>query len=149
MKKYFNFLMMALVVILTCVSLSSCSDDDEDPNDGWGDYYFQLYSVQTNLVDEDGNNLAISIKDEWKDQTGADSEYRTTIGHCNKNTAKEWFDKTIQAYIDAYTEAYCGKLVKDAVIYYNFSLGDYDGAFGTVSANATIKVTNDNVTIGH
>lgn len=35
MKKYFKFLMLALVAVLACVSFSSCSNnDDVDPNKG-------------------------------------------------------------------------------------------------------------------
>ncbi len=147
MKKYLNFLTMALVAIATCVSLSSCSKDEEDPNDGWADYYFQLYSVKTNLFDKDGNNIAISLYNGWKDEIGADSEYRKTIGHCDKNTAQGWFDQTIQAYVNTYRESYCGTLPKDGFISFTFSLRDYNDALGAAWDDATIKVTNDNVTI--
>lgn len=138
---------MSLVTIVTCVSLSSCSKDEEDPNDGWADYYYQLYNVGTNLVDKDGNSLAESLLNEWKDGVGADSEYRIKIGHCDRKTAQGWFDQTIQAQVDLYKEAACEKLPENGVINYRFVLGKYDGDDGDVLHEAIIKVTNDNVTI--
>ena len=65
MKTKIKYLMLTLVAVFACVSISSCSKDDDDPNQGIGNYYFQLYTVESNCIDANGNNIADALKSEW------------------------------------------------------------------------------------
>ena len=144
MKKYFKFLMLALVAVLACVSFSSCSNnDDVDPNKGIGNYYLQLYAVETNCVDKNGNSIAGNLKEEWIKANNADAQGKKAIGKADNETARNWFNQFISALVDGYNEAYAGKnlLPENGWILYSFSLGS-DASYGGASENAIIEITN-------
>lgn len=143
MKAKIKYLMLALVAVFACACLSSCSKDDDDPNKGIGNYYFQLSSVDTNCVGTDGKSVANALKEEWISSNNADTQGKISIGKCDNETAKNWFDQEITTLVDAYNTAYAGKglLPDNGYIRYTFYLGS-DASYGGATSYATIEVTN-------
>lgn len=142
MKTTIKYLMLALVAVFACVSISSCSKDDYDPNKLIGNYYFQLSNVETNCYDADGNNIADAAFKLWISTNKANAEGKITVGKVDIETASAFFDQNIKALVEAYDEAYRGKnlLPKNGYINYYFRLGS--DAPGVASRFATIEVTN-------
>lgn len=91
MKTTIKYLMLALVAVFACVSISSCSKDDDDPNMGIGNYYFQLYTVESNCIDANGNNIADALKSEWISANQADAQGKKTIGKTDNESARPDF----------------------------------------------------------
>lgn len=143
MKTTIKYLMLALVAVFACVSISSCSKDDDDPNKGIGNYYFQLSDVETNCIDANGNNLADAFKSEWISANQADAQGKKAIGKTDNESARAWFNQNINALVQAYDEAYRGKnlLPENGWILYSFTLGS-DASYGGATANAIIEITN-------
>ena len=108
MKTTIKYLMLALVAVFACVSISSCSKDDDDPNMGIGNYYFQLYTVESNCIDANGNNIADALKSEWISANQADAQGKKTIGKTDNESARAWFNQNINALVQAYDDAYRG-----------------------------------------
>ena len=143
MKTTIKYLMLTLVAVFACVSISSCSKDDDDPNMGIGNYYFQLSDVETNCIDANGNNLADAFKSEWISANQADAQGKKTIGKTDRESARAWFIQTINALVQAYDDAYRGKnlLPENGWIPYSFTLGS-DASYGGATANAIIEITH-------
>ena len=143
MKTTIKYLMLTLIAVFACVSISSCSKDDDDPNMGIGNYYFQLYAVESNCVDANGNNIADALMSEWISATQADAQGNVTIGKTDNESARAWFNQNINALVQAYDEAYRGKnfLPENGYINYYFRLGS-DASYGGANEYATIEVTN-------
>lgn len=143
MKTTIKYLMLTLVAVFACVSISSCSKDDDDPNKGIGNYYFQLYTVESNCIDANGNNIADALKSEWISANQADAQGKKTIGKTDNESARAWFNQNINALVQAYDDAYRGKnlLPENGWILYSFTLGS-DASYGGATANAIIKITN-------
>ena len=142
MKTKIKNLMLTFVVLLACVSISSCSKE-EDPNKGIGDYYFQLYGVETNCLDANGNNVADAFKSEWITANKADAQGKIAIGKTDNESARAWFNQNINALVQAYDELYCGKnlLPENGYVRYTFRLGS-DASYGGANESATIDVSN-------
>lgn len=143
MKTTIKYLMLTLVAVFACVSISSCSKDDDDPNKGIGNYYFQLSDVETNCIDANGNNYADALKSEWISANQADAQGKKAIGKTDNESARAWFNQNINALVQAYDEAYRGKniLPENGYINYYFHLGS-DASYGGANEYATIEVTN-------
>lgn len=144
MKTTIKYLMLTLIAVFSCVSISSCSkDDDDDPNKGIGNYYFQLYRVETNCIDANGNNIAEALKSVWISANQADAQGKKTIGKTDNESARAWFNQYINALVQAYDDAYRGNnlLPENGWILYSFTLGS-DASYGGATANAIIEITN-------
>lgn len=143
MKTTIKYLMLTLAAVFACVSISSCSNDEDDPNKGIGNYYFQLTRVETNCIDANGKNLSETFLSEWISANKADSKGKIEIGKCDNETAFDWFIQNINAMLQAYNEAYQGKnlLPENGYILYTFYLGS-DAQYGGASEYATIEVSN-------
>lgn len=144
MKKTIKYLMLTLVAVFACVSISSCSkDDDDDPNKGIGNYYVQLVGVETNCIDATGNNLADTFKSGWISENKADAQGKKTIGKTDNETARTWFNQYINALVQNADEEFRGKnlLPENGYVRYYFSLGS-DASYGGANENAIIEVTN-------
>lgn len=139
--------MLTLVTVFACVSISSCSKD-EDPNKGIGNYYFQLSNVETNCIDANGNNLADTFKSEWISANQADAQGKKTIGKTDNESARAWFNQNINVLAQLYDKAYRGKniLPENGYIRYSFYLGS-DASYGGANEYATIEVTNSGANI--
>lgn len=62
MKKSIKFLMLAFMTMLACVSLSSCSGDDEAEKKVEKDYYrLRLENLDTNCTDGDKYTINIAV----------------------------------------------------------------------------------------
>ncbi len=147
MKTKIKYLVFAFVALLTSVSFSSCSiDDDEDPNKGIGNYYFQLYSVDTNCIDANGNSIANAFKADWIKANNADSNGKKFIGKTDNETARKFFKDNINALVNAYDNLYRGNLPEGGWITCTFSL-DSDAAYGGARESAVIKITNFGATL--
>jgi hypothetical protein len=147
MKTKFKYFLLAVFTVLTGVSFSSCSnDDDEDPNKGIGNYYFQLYAVETNCVDANGNSIANALRDEWITANNADANGKKFIGKTDNETARNWFKQNISALVKAYSDAFVGKLPDGGYIIYSFVL-DSDATWGGARENAVIEITNSGATL--
>ena len=143
MKTTIKYLMLTLIAVFACVSISSCSKDDDDPNKGIGNYYFQLSDVETNCIDANGNNLADALKSEWISANQADAQGKKTIGKTDNESARAWFNQYINTWVQVYDEAYRGKnnLPENGWIRYSFKLYS-DASYGGATAYATIEITN-------
>jgi len=144
MKTKTKYLMLALVAVFTCVSFSSCRDDGEDPNKGIGNYYLQLYAVETNCVDANtGNSLADAFMAEWISANQADSEGIKKIGKIDNETARAWFNQYISSFVEANNEAFAGKnlLPENGWILYSFYL-DSDASYSGATEKVVIEVDN-------
>lgn len=142
MKKTFKYLMLALVAVFACVSISSCSkDDDDDPNKGIGNYYFQLTKVESNCLDANGKNIADAIESAWIAASHADAEGKKTIGKMDKETARTFFDNSISSLVNEYDKTFRGKLPENGYIRLMFYLGS-DASYGGANEYATIEITN-------
>ena len=144
MKKTIKYLMLTLVAVFACVSISSCSkDDDDDPNKGIGNYYVQLTGVETNCIDATGNNLADTFKSGWITENKADSQGKKTIGKTDNETARTWFNQYINALVQNADEEFRGinLLPENGYVRYYFSLGS-DASYGGANENAIIEVSN-------
>ena len=143
MKTTIKYLMLTLVAVFACVSISSCSKDDDDPNKGIGNYYFQLSDVETNCIDANGNNYADALKSEWISASQADAQGNMTIGKTDNESARAWFDQNINDLVQAYDDSYSGKniLPENGWIRYSFTLYS-DASYGGATANAIIEITN-------
>lgn len=137
MRKKVNFLMLTLIAMVASLAFSSCSKDDEPTEN----YYFQLTDVNTNGVDEEGNSMASSLKEQWMADNHADSQGKVTLGKYSRENAIKSFDLTIDALKSQYQEIYAGKnlLPQGCYIDYNFTLLTQSGSSVTSS---TIRVTN-------
>ena len=143
MKTTIKYLMLTLIAVFACVSISSCSKDDDDPNMGSGNYYFQLYRVETNCIDANGNNIAEALKSEWISASQADAQGNMTIGKTDNESARAWFDQTINYLVQVCDDTYRGKniLPENGWIRYSFRLYS-DASYGGATANAIIEITN-------
>lgn len=143
MKTTIKYLMLALVAVFACVSISSCTKDDDDPNKGIGNYYFQLFDVESNCIDANGNSIVDACWDEWVSANQADDQGKKIIGKTDKESARAWFNQTINALVQAFDEAYRGKnlLPENGYILYYFRLGS-DAPYGGANEYATIEVSN-------
>lgn len=142
MKTKVKNLMLALVAVLACVSISSCSKE-EDPNMGIGNYYFQLTNVESNCLDENGKNIADALKSAWISANNADAQGKMLIGKTDKESACARFTQNVDAQVKAHDDAYRGKnlLPKNGYIRLFFSLGS-DASYGGANESSTIEVTN-------
>lgn len=134
MKTTMKYLMLALVAVLACVSISSCTDDYDESN-----YYLKLYDVGTNLTDANGVLLNKAIKDEWDKANKADDYGRVIIGKMDEKTAINFFNQFIDNMEQGFDEAYRGKIIQGGIIRYYFSIGT---DHGPAVEYATIEVTN-------
>lgn len=146
MKKKVTFLMLAFIAVFASLSLGSCDKKDEPQN--VGDYYFQLYNVQTNLVNEDGQNLADALYQEWITNNNADSQGRISLKDMTRETAEASFDLTINELQKGYEAAYAGKdlLPQGGLIVYQFTLLT---SSGSRIESASIQVTNDGAIVNN
>lgn len=146
MKKTFKYLMLALVAVLACVSISSCSSDDDDPSKGIGNYYFQLTKVESNCADANGKNIADAFETAWIAANHADAQGKIIIGKTDNETAREMFDKLVDTQIKVNDDAYRGKnlLPANGYIRLSFRLGS-DASYGGANEYATIEITNSGV----
>lgn len=141
MKRKLNMLMLTLITLFACLSLSSC-DKDNDPILGES-AYIQLSSVDTNCLDASGNSIASAVKNEWISANKADSQGKILIGKTSLERAEELFDQNISSLRSQYYDAYVGKniLPEGGYITYNFAL-----IFGNAAIrHASIMITNDGV----
>lgn len=144
MKKTIKYLMFTLVAVFACVSISSCSkDDDDDPNKGIGNYYVQLVGVETNIVDATGNSIADALLSEWISANQADAQGKKNIGKIDNESALAWFNQYINAIVQALDEVYKGKnlIPENGYIRYYFSL-DSNASYGGATKRVIIEVTN-------
>ncbi|MCM1116000.1 MAG: hypothetical protein NC342_00470 [Pseudoflavonifractor sp.] len=141
MKTKLNMLMLTLITMFACLSLSSC-DKDNDPILGES-AYVQLTSVETNCLDANGNSIASAAKNEWISANKADSQAKVLIGKTSLDRAEELFDQNI-SFMRSQCYDFCdGKniLPEGGYITYNFAL-----IFGNAAVrHASIKITNDGV----
>lgn len=139
MKKKLNFLMLTFITMIASLSLISC---DKVDNELSGDtYYLQLTSVDTNLIAEDGQSLASTLKSEWIAANKASSDGKMSMGKLTYENAEKAFNNNISSMISQLNEVYAGKdlLPEGGYFTYNFSLvTKSEGPF----RRASIKVTN-------
>lgn len=143
MKTKIKYFMLTLVAVFACVSISSCSKNEDDPNKGIGNYYFQLYAVETNCIDANGNSLADFFMSQWITANNADEQGKISIGKTDNETARAWFNKMINAQVQVHDEAYRGKnlLPENGIIRLSFFMGS-DASYGGANEEATIEITN-------
>lgn len=148
MKTKIKYLMLTLVAVFACVSISSCSKDEDDPNKGIGNYYFQLYAVETNCIDANGKGLADFFMSQWIEANNADDQGKISIGKTDNETARAWFRKMVNAQVQVYDEAYREKklLPENGIIRFIFRLGS-DASYGGANEEATIEITNSGANI--
>lgn len=130
--------MLALVAVFACVSFSSCDAIEEDL--GIAEYYCK-YSVETNLVDANGNSMTPALMDALKAQAGND-ECVVKVGKTNKDKALEWFNATIDNELRTADAMYGGKnlLPEGGWIVYSYSL--YSDSSEGARKSASIEITN-------
>lgn len=142
MKKTFKYLMLALVAVLACVSISSCSkDNDEDPSKGMGNYYVQLHNFESNITDAKGNNIAELIKSEWLSMMQADSQGKKVIGKTDNENARMWFNQFVNETMQQFGEIGKTSIPENGYIRFSVSLGS-DASYGGANEFATIEITN-------
>ena len=143
MKTTIKYLMLTLVAVFACVLISSCSEDNVDPNKGIGNYYLQLSKVETNCLDANGKSIADACKADWISANQADAQGKKNIGKIDRESARAWFDQFISALVQAHDELYRGKklLPEGGYIRYYFSMGS-DAPNGGANEYATMEVTN-------
>lgn len=135
MKTKFKYLMFALVAVLACVSISSCSKED-DLSKGIGNYYFRLTNVESNCVDPN------EVYNYWVRDNNADSKGKLAIGRIDRQTAEEWFETTVTSLANAYSAAYEDKLPEGGLIRLTFYLGSDLESYGASGKYAYIEVRN-------
>lgn len=144
MKTTIQYLMLALIVVFTCVSISSCIDEEEDSNLGIGNYYFELVRVETNCIfDSVETNSPDYLYSQWISSNQTDAEGKVNLGKMNREYAREWFAQTIETLVNDYDSAYKGKdiLPQNGYIIYQFHLGS-DASYGGAEEYSTIYVSN-------
>lgn len=142
MKKRLISFLLILVAVCASVSLSSCNKEDEVLN-GTGNYYVQLWNLETNLCDAEGNSLKLALKEEWIKTVKADKQGRVAIGKMNKENAKKFFNDFVEETIRSGNETYAGKniLPEGGWILYSFVL-DSDASYGGAQENVIIEISN-------
>lgn len=139
MKTKVKNLMLALVAVLACVSISSCSKED-GVESGVGNYYIQLTGVESNCLGPDGNSIENFVKNDFIKTNNANAQGKITIGKTDRTNAEKLFEETINSVINAYTSAYRGNLPDGGYIKLTFCLGvDVSNGYGKY---ATVEVTN-------
>ncbi len=139
MRKKLNFLMLTLITMIASISLSSC-DKVDDALTG-EEYYIQLTSVDTNLINEDGQSLGSALKSEWISANKASSDGKKSMGRLTYENAEKAFSSNINSMISQFNDIYAGKnlLPEGGYIDYNFSLvSKSEGPY----SRASIRVTN-------
>lgn len=143
MKTTIQYLVLALIAVFTCVSASSCSDE-EDSNLGIGNYYFELVRVETNCVfNSNETNSVDYLYSLWISANQTDAEGKVNLGKMKSESAREWFAQAIETLVHDYDSAYRGKnnLPQDGYILYQFHLGS-DAPYGGAEDYSTIYVSN-------
>lgn len=137
MKTKLNMLMLTLIAMFACLSLSSCDKD----NDPVGSAYVQLSSVDTNCIDANGISIASAVESEWITTNKADSQGKVLIGKTSLDRAEELFDQNIASMMTQFNDLYAGKnlLPESGYITYHFSLIFNNAAI----RHASITVTNE------
>jgi hypothetical protein len=148
MKTKLMCLVRILLVVFACVGFSACSSKDDDDmgttSTGVGNYYFQLYTVETNLIDANsGISLKTSLMEEWKNANNADSQYRISLGKMDKEKARTTFSTLVNSLLQQYNNAYAGKnlLPESGYILYSFVVCS-DDAYAGANENKIIQITN-------
>lgn len=139
MKKKVTFLMLTLIAVFASLTLGSCDKKDEPQN--VENYYLQLSSIVTNLVNEEGQSLEPALREEWIQAFNADSQGKVLLGKTTVQNAEDAFDESMYNIRNAYDDAYRGKdlLPEGGFIHYNFSLINESGSRWE---SASINVTN-------
>ena len=140
MKKKVTFLMLTLVAMVASISFTSCDKDDEPTYTD--NYYLQLTSVQSNLVNQEtGESLDSALKEEFIAGSDLDSSGKFSIGKTSKENAVAAFNQSISNFKQALSNAYVGKniLPNNGYIDYNFVLKNNSGS---IVQSTSIRVTN-------
>lgn len=147
MKKKVFFLMLAIIAMVASLSLNSCSKvDDALENAAIGeDYYIQLTSVETNLMNpETGESLSKELKNEWISANKGDSAGKVSMGKLSYDNAIKAFDANIKALTSQFNSLYAEKniLPEGGYIVYNYSLVTKSSTY----KSASIRITNSGAT---
>ena len=144
MKKKVTFLMLTLVTLVTSISFISCNKDDEPTITE--NYYLQLTTVETNLVNANtGESLAAALRDAFLADPQFDSSGKFSIGKTTKENAIDAFNQSIENFRKALNDVYAGKelLPENGYVVYNFVLQNQSG---TKVKSASLRVTNSGAT---
>lgn len=139
MKKKVFFLMLVIIAMVTSISITSCSKDDpEEP----AEYYFQLTSVNTNCVGQDGELLTSAFKDEFISSFGLNANGRLLLAKNNREGAIKAFNESINNAQKSYEDAYAGKLPEGGYIEFYCELIMKSGSTNGPIKSSTIRITN-------
>lgn len=140
MKKKLSFLMLTLVALVASMSLNSCDKVTEEVF-GVENYYLVLSSVDTNLVDANGQSLENTLREAWITAFNANSDGRFSIGKTTEDKAKTAYYESIQNIKSVYDEAYKGKNLLPEGGYFTLNLALIDNS-GSRILSSSVRVTN-------
>lgn len=106
MKTKVIYLMLTLMAVFACVSLSSCGSDDNGTNSS-SNYYMVMKSVygsSTKAV-----NIGNTLISDWKNNNNVDSQGILSLGTSDEETAKAMFSTKMNTLRKQYDDAYAGK----------------------------------------
>ena len=145
MKKKLSFLMLTLVALVASISFTSCDKDDEPTTTE--NYYLQLTTVETNLVNANtGESLASTLKEAFLSDPQFDASGKFSIGKTTKEKAIKAFNQSLENFRKSFNDVYAGKdfLPENGYIVYNFVLQNQSGSRVT---SASLRVTNSGASV--